>query len=167
MFKISIAPEGAVFEATEYELKEESKAYIDEMFDGVFYDATFYGAYKASLTDAEGLGIAFTEDMSIIVNIGDELYNTEIFVFSINESTGAASAIVAATRVDADLIIAGDDFAAISGDIIVVMTSNKSLMVGPEYTIIPAVICAGVAVIAIVVSVLVVKKKSSKETITN
>jgi hypothetical protein len=167
VIKLANTPEGAVFEITEYALKEESKAYIDEMFDGVIYDASVYGAYKASLTDADGLGIAFTEDMNVIVNIGDDRYNTEIFVFSIDETTGVASAIVASERDGADLIIKGEDFATISGDIIVVMTSNKNLMAGPEYTIVPAVICACVAVVAVVVSVLVVKKKLSKEVITN
>ena len=167
VLKLANTPEGAVFEITEYVLKEESKAYIDEMFDGVIYDASVYGAYKTSLTDADGLGIAFTEDMKVIVNIGDDRYNTEIFVFSINETTGAASAIIASERDGADLIIKGEDFAAISGDIIVVMTSNKNLMAGPEYTIVPAVICACVAVVAVAVSVLVVKKKLSKEIITN
>lgn len=166
-FSLSNKPEGAAFEMTEYPLKDISSEYIETMFDGVFYDASLYGAYKAALTDADGLAIAFTDDMSLTINIGEDHYDTEVFVFSVDEGTGNASAIVAGERNGADLVISGKDFAAMSGDIIVVMTSNKSLMASPEYTWIPAVICAGVAVIAITVSVLVVKKKSSKATITD
>jgi len=166
-FTLSNTPEGAAFEMAKYPLKEISKNYIDDMFDGVFYDASLYGAYKATLTDADGLPLAFTEDMVLTINIGEDRYDTEVFVFSVDEGTGNASLVVSSERDGADLVISGKEFAAMSDDIIVVMTSNKSLMTGPEYTWIPAVVCACVAVIAITVSVLVVKKKSSKETITD
>ena len=166
-FTLSNTPEGAAFEMAKYPLKEISKNYIDDMFDGVFYDASLYGAYKATLTDADGLPLAFTEDMALTINIGEDRYDTEVFVFSVDEGTGNASLVVSSERDGADLVISGKEFAAMSDDIIVVMTSNKSLMTGPEYTWIPAVVCACVAVIAITVSVLVVKKKSSKETITD
>ncbi len=160
--------ENVTFEMKKYDLPEESEKHINDMFDKLLYDATVYGAYTASLTDADGLSVAFTnENMDVAVNIGEDLYDTEIFVFSINENTGIASPVVKSERNGANLIIKAEDFAPISGNIIVVMTSNKSLMTGPEYTVIPAIICAGVAVIAITVSVLVVKKKSSKETITD
>jgi len=105
--------------------------------------------------------------MVLTINIGEDRYDTEVFVFSVDEGTGNASLVVSSERDGADLVISGKEFAAMSDDIIVVMTSNKSLMTGPEYTWIPAVVCACVAVIAITVSVLVVKKKSSKETITD
>lgn len=166
-FTLSNMPEGATFEMTEYPLKDISREYIEEMFDGVFYDASLYGAYKASLSDADGLDVAFTESMALTINIGEGQADTEVFVFCVDEGTGNAYAPVPAERNGADLVISGKDFAAISGDIIVVMTSNKSLMTGPEYIWVPAAICAGVAVIAITVSVLVVKKKSSKQTITD
>lgn len=167
VFTLNTTNENLTFEMKKYDLPEESENHINGMFDKTLYDATIYGAYKASLTDADGLSVAFTDSMDVAVNIGEDLYDTEIFVFSINESTGVASTVIECERNGANLIIKGKDFAAMSGDIIVVMTSNKSLMTGPEYTIIPAIICAGVAVIAITVSVLVVKKKSSKETITD
>ena len=167
IFTLSNMPEGATFEMIEYPLKDISSEYIEEMFDGVFYDASLYGAYKASLSDADGLAIAFTESMALTINIGEGQADTEVFVFHVKENTGDAYAAVPTKRNGADLVISGKDFAAISGDIIVVMTSNKSLMTGPEYTWVPAAICAGVAVIAITVSVLVVKKKSSKQTITD
>jgi hypothetical protein len=161
------ADEGLIFEMKKYDLPAESKDHINNMFDKTVYDATVFDAYKASLTDADGLSVAFTSDMDVAVNIGEDLFDTEIFVFSISENSGIASAVLKSERDGANLIIKGEDFAPVSDDIIVVMTSNKSLMTGPEYTVIPAAVCAGVAVIAITVSVIVVKKKSSKETITD
>lgn len=167
VFTLTTTEENLTFEMKKYDLPDESRNFINTMFDKTLYDATVYDAYKASLSDADGLAVAFTEDMDVTINIGDSYFDTEIFVFAVNENSGIASGILAATRNGADLTIEGEAFKPVSGDIIVVMTSNKSLMTGPEYTLIPAIICAGVAVIAITVSVLVVKKKSSKETITD
>jgi hypothetical protein len=160
------ADETLIFEMKKCELPTESADYINSMFDKTFYDATIYGAYNASLSDADGLAVAFTNGMDVSINIGEDLYDTEVFVFAIDKNSGKASPVLKSERDGANLIIKGEDFAPISDDIIVVMTSNQSLMTGPEYTYIPAAVCAGVAVIAITVSVLVVKKKSSKETIT-
>lgn len=166
VFTLKNVAENTTFTMAKEELKDESLLFIDDMFDTKFYNASLYGAYTASLVDADGLAVGFTEEMDVTVNIGDEYFDTEIFVFSIDKVSGVASPVVNATRDGANLTISGKDFAAMSDDIIVVMTSNKSLMTGPEYTIIPAAVCAGVALVAIIVSVVVVKKKAGRETIT-
>ena len=159
-FELTTTKENSTFAVEKYNLLDDSKTYIDTMFDKTFYDAEVYGAYTVSPTDSADLSVTFT------IKLNDILYDTEVFVFAIDKNSGKATPVLKSERDGANLIIKGEDFAPVSDDIIVVMTSNQSLMTGPEYTYIPAAVCAGVAVIAITVSVLVVKKKSSKETIT-
>jgi len=162
IFSTVSTAENMSFEMTEYALVDEAKEYINTMFDKFANNASFYGAYKASLK-VDNEDVPFTENMDVTVNIGEEYSETEIFVFAINESSGVATGKISCVRKGANFTISGEDFSAISGDIIVIMTGVTE----PIYTIVPAAICAGVALIAIIASVLVVKKKSSKETITD
>ena len=161
VFSTSSVQENTEFEMATCSLPDEAKEYINEMFDKFAYDASFYGAYKASLK-VDGVDAAFSGDMDVTINIGD-YPQTEIFIFAVNEGTGVPTARIDCVRDGSNFTVDGEAFSAVSGDIIVVMTG----VTAPIYTIVPAVICACVALIAIITSVLVVKKKSSKETITD
>ncbi len=170
IFSISGANENVTLTIEKLSLSEETKKYInDKLFDGLFYDASIYDAYTASLKDGN-ISAEFTSDMSITITIGEEFYDTEVFVFGMipNPETNTAkpTPIIEGKRDGANLIINGEDFAELSDTIIVVMTSNKPLMTGPEFTWIPAVVCGGVALLAIVISIVLVKKKNKRNVIT-
>jgi hypothetical protein len=170
IFSISGASETVTLEMKEISLHEETKKYInDNLFDGLFYDASIYGAYTASLKDGN-ISAEFTSDMSITINIGDEHSDTEVFVFGLipnpEKNSFSPTRIIEGERDGANLVINGEDFAEISDVTIVVMTSNKPLMTGPEFTWIPAAVCGGVALLAIVISIVLVKKKNKRNVIT-
>lgn len=166
-FKITSPQENTTFRMREIDLSEisntpeKSKKYINEMFDTLGYDASFYGAYKASLF-IDNNEVPFTDDIDVTINIGDEYTETDVFIFSIDPRTGIASAKAPCEKDGTNFTVSGEDFADMSDDIIIVMTG----VTASKYTVIPAVICASVALIAIIASVMLVKRKASKETIT-
>jgi hypothetical protein len=162
VFSLNGASEGTYFAMSRVELPSESVEFIETMFDKFAYDANLYGAYKASLTK-DGDAVSFTDDMSVTITLASSYDESEIFLFNINEGNGASSARIDGTREGNKLTISGKDFASLSDGIIVVMTASTA----PEYTIVPAVICAGIALVSIIVSVVVVRKKDSKESITD
>lgn len=145
-------------------LEEVTVNFFNECFDKGSYNAEFYGAYRASITEND-IPVAFTDNMNVTINLGEEYAEKEIFVFYI--TNGTVSEFVDGVREGSSFTISGKDFSAISNNIIVVMTSNKNAMTGIGYTVIPAVICAGVALVAIVGSVFVIKNKSKHENIIN
>ena len=169
-FSITGAPENSTFEMVEITLSDAAKNDINERFDAFAGDASFYGAYKPSLKDSEGLSFYFTEEMDVTISIGEEFTDTEIFLFYIHtigaDGSGTPSAEIKCVRNGSDFTVSGEDFKAMTANpdnIVVVMTRAIS----PMHTIVPAVICASVALIAIIASVVVVKKKASRDNITD
>ncbi|MBQ9746602.1 MAG: hypothetical protein IJW21_07235 [Clostridia bacterium] len=163
IFTIINTTENTEFSMADAELSQVTTDYFDTSFDSGKYDATYYGAYRASLL-VDGIAAAFTGNMDVTLTLGDEYAEKEIFVFYITNE-GTASPKVEAVQEGASLTISGEDFAAMSGNIIVVMTSNQSVNAEPASPIVPAVICAAVALVAIVASVIVVKKKNTGSSI--
>lgn len=163
IFTLETAAENAEFSMADAGLVEITTEHFDKCFDSGKYDASYYGAYRASLL-VDGISAAFTEAMDVTITLGEEYAEKEIFVFYITDA-GTASPKVNAVQNGASLTVDGKDFAAMSGNIIVVMTSNQSINAEPASPVIPAVICAAVALVAIVASVLVVKKKSTSGSI--
>ena len=162
IFSLTGASEGTSFQMSTLTLPDESVEYLEDAFDKFALDSEFVGAYTASLT-AEGAPASFTKDMTLTITLGSQYNEAEIFLVGINTGNGSVSTKINCVRNGSEVTVPTEDFAAISGDIIVVMASTTS----PGYTVVPAAICAGVAVIAIIVSVVIVKKKASKEGITD
>lgn len=162
IFSLTGASEGASFQMSALTLPDESVEYIETVFDKFAFEAEFVGAYTASLTVA-GEPASFTNDMTLTLTLGSQYNEAEVFLVGINAGNGSVSAKVDCVRNGSEVTVSGEKFAAISGDIIVVMASTTA----QSYIVVPAAICAGVAVIAIIVSVVIVKKKASKEGITD
>ena len=156
VFTLETTAENLEFTMADAGLAEVTTNYFDTAFDSDGCDA--------SLSDADGLALPFTSEMKVLISLGEEYAEKEIFVFYITDA-GTASEKVDAVSNAASITISGEDFAAMSNNIIVVMTSTKSAPAEPASPIVPAVICASVALVAIVASVMVVKNKNGKNSI--
>ena len=164
VFTLETTAENLEFTMADAGLAEVTTNYFDTAFDSNGCDASYYGAYRASLSDADGLALPFTSEMKVRISLGEEYAEKEIFVFYITDALTASEKVDAVSNA-ASITISGEDFAAMSNNIIVVMTSTKSAPAEPASPIVPAVICASVALVAIVASVMVVKNKNGKNSI--
>lgn len=153
--------ENVTFTMTDAGLSQITVDYFNTAFDNGDYDATFYGAFRASLS-VDGADTAFTNDMSVTAKLGDAYANNEIFIFYITDSS-TASDCVSLTRSAGNAAINGADFEAMSDNIIVVMTSNQPLAVNTVSPLVPTCICVGVAIVAIAVTVILVKRKNATD----
>lgn len=156
-FNLNTTSESAIlFEMTDANLEDITIDYFNEIaFDTNKYDATFYGAYRASLT-VDGEAGDFTEEMTVSFGMNENCVNKEIFVFYVTPEI-TISEKVSITREGTLITISGEDFEKMADRIIVVMTGEE---IAPSTSpAIPALICVGVALIAIAVSIIVIKRK--------
>ena len=156
-FNLNTTSESTIlFEMTDANLEDITIDYFNEIaFDTNKYDATFYGAYRASLT-IDGEAGDFTEEMTVSFGMNENCVNKEIFVFYVTPEI-TISEKVSITREGTLITINGEDFEKMADRIIVVMTGEE---IAPSTSpAIPALICVGVALIAIAVSIIVIKRK--------
>ncbi len=159
-FKLNTTSESEiVFEMTDANLEDITIDYFNKIaFDTNRYDATYYGAYRASLTVDGQADAAFSEEMSVSFGMNENCADKEIFVFYVTPEI-TISEKVPFTREGTTITISGDDFEKMADRIIVVMTGEE---IAPSTSpIIPAAICVGVAIVAIVISIIVVKRKKA------
>ncbi|MBQ8404035.1 MAG: hypothetical protein IJX55_06380 [Clostridia bacterium] len=158
-FKLNTNSESAIiFEMTDANLEDITIDYFNKIaFDTNKYDATYYGAYRASLT-VDGEAGDFTEEMTVSFGMNENCADKEIFVFYVTPEI-TISEKVPFTREGTTITIKGEDFEKMADRIIVVMTGEK---IAPSTSpLIPAAICVGVALIAIAISIIVVKRKKA------
>lgn len=163
IFTLTSAQENLSFNVTDAELSQVTVDYFNTAFDNGDYDATFYGAFRASLS-VDGADTAFTNDMNVTAKLGDAYANNEIFVFYITDSSTASDCLDLA-RDAGNVTIKGADFEAMSDNIIVIMTSNQPFAANKVSPVVPSCICAGVALVAIAVTVVLVKRKNDTDNI--
>lgn len=144
------------------ELPEVTVEYFETLFDEGKYDASFYCAYKASL-EIDGASHAFTEDMSVEINLGDAYAEKEVFLLYI-KSDNTPSGKVSSVREGAVLRIGGKDFREMADKIIIVMTADPVTQ-APVSPLVPSIVCAVIAVAAIAATVIIVKKKNDSDSI--
>ena len=163
IFTLSATSENMTFTMTDAGLSQITVDYFNTAFDNGDYDATFYGAFKASLS-VDGADTTFTSDMSVTAKLGDAYANNEIFIFYITDSSTASDCVTLA-RNAGNATINGSDFETMSNNIIVIMTSNQPLAANTASPVIPACICAGIALVAIAVTIIFVKRKNGTDSI--
>ncbi|MBQ7291047.1 MAG: hypothetical protein IJW76_04900 [Clostridia bacterium] len=158
-FKLNTDSESdIVFEMTDANLEDITIDYFNKIaFDTNKYDATYYGAYRASLT-VDGEAGDFTDEMTISFGMNENCADKEIFVFYVTPEI-TISEKVPFTREGTTITINGNDFEKMADRIIVVMTGEE--IAPPASPLIPALICVCVALVAIAVSIIVVKKKKA------
>ncbi len=153
----NIAEKAVEFVVENAELPEEYVEIFNDWYDNGDYDAKYYGAYTAELL-IDGEKASATEDMSLVINLGEDFKKKEFFVVSINSDNTFEK--VAAERDGATIVISGEDYNDIADKTFVVMTSNEKAGSSPVVAII---ICVAVVAIAGIAIVLVLTTKGGKK----
>ncbi len=148
-----------VFEMTDAELPDVSIANLNARFDTLSYDAEYYGAYRASLT-VDGEKADFTSGMDVSFDVGEEFAGKEIFIFFVTPDC-RPSEQVPCTPEGNTITIKGEDFEQMADRIIVVM-AREEIAFSP---LVPALVCACVALVAIAVTIIVVQRKKNADSI--
>ena len=161
-FTFTIANSDIAEKAVEFvvETAELADSWVDAFntwYDEGKYDATYYGAYKAELL-IDGEKASATEDMSLVINLGEDYKKTEFFVVAINADNTFEK--VDAERDGATIVISGEDYNGLSDKTFVVMTSNDKAGSSPVVAII---ICVAVVAIAGIAVVLLLTAKGDKK----
>jgi hypothetical protein len=161
-FTFTIANSDIAEKAVEFvvETADLADSWVDAFntwYDEGKYDATFYGAYTAELL-IDGEKASATEDMSFVINLGEDYKKTEFFVVAINDDNTFEK--VTAERDGATIVISGEDYNGLSDKTFVVMTSNDKAGSSPVVAII---ICVAVVAIAGIAVVLLLTAKGDKK----
>ena len=152
-----IAEKDVEFVVTDVELPEEYVDIFNDFYDEGKYDAKYYGAYAAELL-VDGEKTSATEDMSLVINLGEDFKKKEFFVLAINADNTFDK--IEAERDGATIVIAGEDYNDMADKTFVVMTSNEKAGSSPVVAII---ICVAVVAIAGIAIVLVLTTKGGKK----
>lgn len=152
-----IAEKDVEFVVTDVELPEEYVDVFNDFYDDGKYDAKYYGAYAAELL-IDGEKASATEDMSLVIDLGEDFKKKEFFVLAINADNTFDK--IEAERDGATIVIAGEDYNDMADKTFVVMTSNEKAGSSPVVAII---ICVAVVAIAGIAIVLVLTTKGGKK----
>ncbi|MBO5006595.1 MAG: hypothetical protein J6C89_04035, partial [Clostridia bacterium] len=152
-----IAEKDVEFVVTDVELPEEYVDVFNDFYDDGKYDAKYYGAYAAELL-IDGEKASATEDMSLVIDLGEDFKKKEFFVLAINADNTFDK--IEAERDGATIVIAGEDYNDMADKTFVVMTSNEKAGSSPVAAII---ICVAVVAIAGIAIVLVLTTKGGKK----
>ena len=152
-----IAEKAVEFVVADAELPEEYVEIFDDWYDNGDYDAKYYGAYIAELL-IDGEKASATEDMSLVIDLGEDFKKKEFFVVAINSDNTFEK--IDAERDGAAIVVSGEDYNDIADKTFVVMTSNEKAGSSPVVAII---ICVAVVAIAGIAIVLVLTAKGGKK----
>ncbi len=164
-FTLGAAPESEfVFAMTDANLEDITKDFFNkDAFDTKTYDATYYGAYRASLTSG-GENADFSADMTVSIALNESCTGKEVFLFYVTPEITISEKVYPFTREGNTVTIKGEDFEKMADRIIVVMIGEE---IEPPATspLIPALVCAAVALVAIAVTIIVVQRKKAADSI--